>query len=188
MTPADLLDAAYKANPDFVVKTANALFILEQWEQPEFAAELKADINTITNVTMQKTASLGETAMKAVLGAGAAVGVGVAGAMAGDLYDAAKRGLTKGSNLKRILLNNPELQRGDRKALIRSFNTLHLYAPDFTADPMLGGQILNRMIELPNDQLNLVKDLLSSRKTLVDSKKSQFSLGKIDMGKSGKKD
>lgn len=187
MTPADILSAAYEANPEFVEKTANALFVLEQWGQSEFAAELAEDISTITNVTLEKTAGLGDAALKAALGAGAAVGVGVAGAVAGDLYDAAKRGLTKGNNLKRILVNNPELQRGDRKALVRSFNTLHRYAPEFTSDPMLGGQILNRMIELPNDQLALVKDLITSRKTLAESKKNQFALGKIDL-KSGGRD
>jgi hypothetical protein len=182
MTAQDLLEAAYKANPDLLEKTANALFVLERWE-PSFAAELAKDISTIANVTMEKTARMGDMALKGAIAGVGALGVGVAGAMAGDLYDAAKRGLTKGNNLKRIMENNPELKRGDRKALLRSFNTLHRYAPDFTSDPMLGGQILNRMIELPNDQLNLVKDLLASRKTLSDSKKNQFALGKFDMGK-----
>ena len=177
MTAQELLAEAYKAKPELIEKTSNAIFVLEQWV-PEFARELMDDITTITNVTMQKTASIGEIAGKAAIGVGTAVGVGLASAVAGDLYDAARRGLTKGTNLKRILVNNPELQRGDRKALINSFNTLHRYAPEFTADPMLGGQVLNRMIELPHDQLNIVKDLLSSRKTLVESKKNQFSIGK----------
>ena len=185
MTSQELLEAAHKARPDLVEKTANALFVLEQWE-PEFAKELADDITTITSVTLQKTASISDFAGKAAIGAGMAMATGLAGAVAGDLYDAAKRGLTKGTNLKRILSHNPELQRGDKKALINSFNTLHRYAPDFTADPMLGGQVLSRMIELPHDQLNLVKDLLSSRKTLVESKKNQFTLGRINLGKEEK--
>ena len=187
MTSEELLAAAYQANPEFIEKTANALFVLEKWE-PEFAAELAADINTITTITMEKSAmdwkAVGNTAMgmggKAALGLGGAIGIGLAGAVAGDLYDAAKRGLTKGSNLKRILDSNPELRRGDKKTLMNSFNTLHRYAPEFTADPMLGGQLLNRMVELPQDQVNLVKDLLTSRKTLVEAKKNQFSMGKPD--------
>lgn len=182
MTAQELLAAAYEAKPELVEKTANALFVLEQWE-PEFAKELADDIATITNVTMEKSASIGELAGKAALGVGSGLALGIAGAVAGDMYDAAKRGLTKGTNLKRILVNNPELQRGDKKVLINSFNTLHRYAPEFTADPMLGGQVLSRMIELPNDQLNLVKDLLSSRKVLVEAKKNQFSMGKLEFGK-----
>jgi hypothetical protein len=177
MTAQELLAAAYEANPELVEKTANALFVLEKWE-PEFAKELADDISTITNVTMEKSAGLSDMAGKAAIGLASGIGVGIAGAVAGDMYDAAKRGLTKGTNLRRILVNNPELQRGDKKALINSFNTLHRYAPEFTADPMLGGQVLSRMIELPNDQLNLVKDLLSSRKVLVEAKKNQFTLGK----------
>lgn len=178
MTSEEILAAAHEANPDFVEKTAKALMVLEQWE-PEFAKELAADIQTITTVTMEKSAGAGLDAIgqgAKMIGVGA--GLGLAGSVAVDLYDAAKRGLTKGTNLKRIMVNNPELQRSDKKALISSFNTLHRYAPEFTADPMLGGQILSRMIELPNDQLNLVKDLLSSRKTLLESKKSQFAMGK----------
>lgn len=185
MTSQELLAAVNKEHPDIIEKTAEALSILEELE-PEFAKELAEDIALITDVTLQKTASIGSIAGRAALGLGSAVGVGIAGAVAGDLYDAAKRGLTKGTNLKRILANNPELQRGNRKAVITSFNTLHRYAPEFTADPMLGGQILNRMIELPNDQLNLVKDLLSSRKVLREAKKNQFSLGKTEFPRGGK--
>jgi len=185
MTSEELLAAAYQANPEYIEKTANALFVLEQWE-PEFAAELAADINAITTITMEKSAmdwkAVGNTAMgmggKAALGLGGAIGIGLAGAVAGDLYDAARRGLTKGSNLRRILEANPELKKGDKKVLMSSFSTLHRYAPEFTADPMLGGQLLNRMIELPQDQVNLVKDLLTSRKTLGEAKRNQFSLGK----------
>jgi len=177
MTPNELLAAAAKANPEFIEKTANAMMVLEQWE-PAFAKELADDIKTITSVTLEKTASFTDFAIKGVVGGAAALGGGVAGAMAGDLYDAAKRGLTKGGNLKRILANNPDLKKGDRKTLLNSFNTLHRYAPEFTADPMLGGQLLSRMIELPHDQANMVKDLLTSRKTLGDAKRNQFALGK----------
>ena len=55
MTSEELLAAAYQANPEFIEKTANALLVLEQWE-PEFAAELAADINAITTITMEKSA------------------------------------------------------------------------------------------------------------------------------------
>lgn len=181
MNSSELLAAAYKANPEYIEKTANALVVLEQWE-PEFAAELMSDINTITSITLEKTAGFGELAGKAALGIAGGVGLGVAGAVAGDLYDASKRALTKGTNLRRIMINNPELQRADKKALISSFNTLHRYAPDFTADPMLGGQLLTKMVELPHDQYNLVKEMLGARKTLGDSKRNQFSLGKPEFG------
>lgn len=181
MTSQELLAEVNKVHPDIIEKTAEALSVLEELE-PEFARELSEDITAITNVTMEKAAAA-DFALNVGKGIATGVGVGLLGAVAGDLYDAAKRGLTKGTNLKRILANNPELQRGDKKALINSFNTLHRYAPEFTADPMLGGQILNRMVELPNDQLNLVKDLLASRKVLREAKKNQFTLGSTKGGK-----
>lgn len=195
MTAEDILAAAYEANPEYVEKTANALFVLEQWE-PEFARELAEDITTITNVTLEKSAAVdwkaaGEAASKIGKGvamtAAGGVAMGLASSVAGDLYDAAKRGLSKGSNLKRIMTANPELQRQNKKSVINAFNTLHRYAPEFTADPMLGGQLLNRMVEMPHDQYNLVKDMLTARKTLSDTKKNQFALGKVDAEKGEKK-
>ena len=179
MDSNEFLTAAYKANPEFLEKTAQALLILEQWE-PTFAAELAADIEAITTTTMEKVASFGNTVLKGAGAVAAAVSIGVGTAVAGDLYDAAKRGLTKGSNLRNILIQHPNLRLGDKKVLLDSFTTLHRYAPEFTADPVLGGQLLHRMIELPHDQHNLIKDLLASRKVLTDAKKNQFSLGKVD--------
>ena len=174
MTAQELLNAAYEANPSYVEKTAKALYVLER-TAPEFAEDLKKDIDTITDVTNTKLAE-GYKVMKSIaIGAGSMLGAGLAAAIATDLYDAAKRGLSKSSNYKRIMAANPGLLKGsDHKSLKDSFDTLHRYAPEFTADPMLGGQILKTMVEIPENQLTLIKDLLNARNTMRSAKASQF--------------
>jgi len=188
MNANELLAAAFEADPAAVEKTANALFVLERWES-DFADELKNDISHITNHTMEKMA--GADWGKFGLGVAGAALSGLGASVAGDLYDAAKRGLTKGKNFRAIMLNNPELQRSvDKKTLLNSFNTLHRYAPEFTADPMLGGQILKSMSEIPENQVTVIKDLLNARKTLREAKGKQFSFGSskadLNSGKSEK--
>ena len=172
MTTEEILAAAYQANPEYVEKTAQALLVLEKWGMAE---DLKQDINTITAVTLEKTASFEEHALKGGLAVAGGIALGVGGAVAGDLYDAAKRGLTKGKNYRAIMASNPELKSLPPKDLKNAYNTLHRYAPDFTADPSLGGQILKTMANLPENQYALVQQLLLSRKTLAESKKNQFA-------------
>lgn len=203
MTAEEILAAANEANPEYVEKTANALFVLQHGE-PEFVDEMMKDINIITAVTMEKSAGVkdvlrrgwGSTggklpdAAQGVLIAGAAsVALGLGAAVAGDLYDAAKRGLTRKRNYDAIVKANPDLQRHDKKELINSFSTLHRFAPEFTADPRLGGELLGAMASLgggaEGGQRALVEELLNSRKTLVDARKNQFSLGRPDASMMG---
>ena len=172
---AELLNAVNEAHPELLEKVAQAIFVLEHIDQ-DFAAELTAQIDDITEYTTEKMAA---DASVGVSGWGGAVAGNVLGGLLGsvatDLYDAAKRGLTKGMNYKRIMEFNPELrQQFDEAQLKRAYGTFHRFAPEFTADPNLGGQILRSMAELPDNQHVVIKDLLGSRKNLRDVKGGQF--------------
>jgi hypothetical protein len=101
--------------------------------------------------------------------------------MATDLYDTAKRGLNKGRNFRHIMLANPELKKTDKERLHNAYDALHRYAPEFTADPMVGGSLLKSVIDLPGNEHTVIKDLINARKNLLDSKRSQYQPGKTEI-------
>lgn len=175
---SEILQAVGEAEPQILEKVAQALFVLEHIH-PDFAADLTAELDSITEYTHEKMSADTFSGIKPWLGAvGGMAAAGLVGAVATDLYDAAKRGLTKGMNYKRIIEMNPDIKKNyDQKDIKKTYDTLHRYAPDFTADPNLGGQILRAMAEIPQDQHQLVKDLINSRKNLRDTKKGQFAMG-----------
>lgn len=195
MNSNDFLKLANAARPDLVEKTATALAVLEKMA-PEFADELKDDMDKILSRPsehMEKNAGAAASIVKAygsipapvkgalALGLGSAA-AGLGGALATDLYDAAKRGLSKGRNFKRILDANPELAKGyERSTLSRSYSTLHRYAPEFTSDSLMGATILKAMAETPGNEMSIIEKLINSRKNLLDAKSRQFSPGKIPL-------
>lgn len=171
----ELLKAAGEAEPELLEKVAQALLVLEHIDH-DLAKELTQEISAITEYTQEKVAGqpLGGPAAWGLAVGGSLAG-GVLTAVASDLYDAAKRKLTSGMNFKRIMEANPELKKNYNAAdLKRNFSTFHRYAPDFTADPNLAGQILRSMSEIPDNQFQTVKDLLNSGKFLRDIKRGQF--------------
>jgi hypothetical protein len=98
--------------------------------------------------------------------------------MATDLYDAAKRGLTKGKNYRAIMQSNPELKGLDKARLTNTYNTIHMYAPEFTADPIMGGSLLKSVYDAgPGMDHVMVRELIGSRKNLQDTKHNQFRMG-----------
>lgn len=174
MNVEDILLAAEASAPDLMDKTAQSLAILERMD-PEVAEEVVSDFIEIVNVTLEKTSAAGavEKSLAKRVGEGMVM-MGAAGfgmAIANDLFNAAKRGLTKGTNFKRMMDANPHLKELDPKAVKSAYNTLHHYAPDFTADPNLGGQLLHSMVEVPQNQATLVKDLIRSSKELHEANK-----------------
>jgi hypothetical protein len=174
-----MVKAAADARPDLMNKAAVAMMLLEK-ESPEFAADLAAEFNLIATSTVEKVAASGPSGMSGYAkGVAGLLGSALAGAVATDLYDAAKRGLTKGKNFNRIMDMNPDLKRYDKGDLKKSYDTLHMYAPEFTADPNMGGQVLHRLVELPQDQHNMIKELINARKNLRDVKRGQFSSGSM---------
>jgi hypothetical protein len=198
MNNTEIMKLANVEAPELVHKTAELVADLEE-NYPEFGDEVMADFRHILDRVrsgLEKNASVASAAVQAakyigskattiaksdgVRRAGYAVAAGLGAALATDLYDAARRGLSKGGNMKRILDANPDLKRQvrDQKELYVLFNTLHRFAPDLTSDPMLGGAMMMQMVNTPPElRVKLVQELISSRKNVIDSKQKQLGLG-----------
>lgn len=186
------LDLAEQAAPEMVEKTAEAVALLGR-VAPEFVPEVLSDFQKVASVanTKVKVAGAVDTAKAVAIGAGGALAASLGAAIASDLYDAAKRGLTKGVNFKRIMDANPNLKHDveDPKRLKPAFDALHRYAPDFTSDPMVGGALLKSLANMPaGNEHNIITNLISARKNLVETKNKQFSTkldGVMGGGKQG---
>lgn len=182
MNTESLLKLANAVSPEKVQETADLLEELISLGGFEYEDALK-EINETLSVSMEKISSPGSLLSKipsAVSGYGKTVGAGLVGsiaaAVATDLYDAAKRGMSKGNDFRTIMKANPELaDQYDLKELKSKFDTLHKFAPEFAGDPNLGGDMLKQVMELPHNQMNYIKDLVATRKNLRDIKKGQFS-------------
>lgn len=87
---------------------------------------------------------------------------GVALSLAGDLYDAARRGLTKSRHWSAMLEANPDLaDRAKEDPNVQvMFNTLHRFNPEFSGDPHVAASFVKAQLEYPDDvgiPQNLVK-------------------------------
>lgn len=180
MLPDQILKEAAAVEPGLVAKIAVALSMIEG-QCPEFLEETASEMNEVVHQSNAKLASVAPQTWGAAKLVGGAAASALATTIASDLYDAAKRGLTKGTNLNRIMEMNPQLKSYDKSDVKKAFNSLHKFAPEFTSDPNLGGQILHRLVELPNDQHNLIRELISSRKNIRDIRRSQFAMEPVDM-------
>lgn len=178
MNAIEILQAAGEYEPELIEKTAKALYVLENTD-PEGAEDLKNEIDAILTFTQEKSAAAASPGMKAF---GAAVAgtlaSGFAAAVATDLYDAARRGLTKSRNFKAIMAANPELQKYDKTQVRRAYDAVHRYAPEFTSDPMMGGSLLvNLSQQMPGSEHNLLSQVIRTRKELQESTHKQYSPG-----------
>lgn len=184
-----ILESAEIAQPELMWKTAMTLALIEKMT-PEFMADVLQDFETISDVTMEKVANIPSAARTTAIGVAASIGAGVAAslgtAIATDLFDAAKRGLTKSRNFKRIMKYNPHLKNEirDPSRLKPAFDALHKYAPDFTADPMLGASLLKSLSDQPpGNEYQLLTNLIKSRSELTAVKSNQFRLDLRDATK-----
>ena len=196
MMNRELLEAVNSQRPDLMKKTAEALALIEKLDA-SFLPEVFEDFAVISNVTTEKLASAvpslaaraGGAAKQVGIGVGVTLAAGLATSIATDLYDAAKRGLTRSSNFKRIMSANPDLKNYDQKRLRSSFDTLHRYGPEFTADPLMGGSLLKAMAGLDGHEYTVIKDVINSRKGFLDAKARQYQPTRVDgfrMGPSSK--
>lgn len=204
MTTEDILLAAGEASPDLMEKVAQTIVELEESDK-DAAADLLKEIDAIASYAVEKTAGVADIAKAiggvakaapGVIGRGAMaggsafarnagkgavivggmIGAGLAAAVATDLYDAAKRGATKSVNLKRIMEANPDLKKSvDKERLRQSFDAVHRYAPEMTADPLVGGAILKSVAELPGNEFTSIKAIIDARKSLQEAKHKSFS-------------
>lgn len=197
MNTDEILSNAHEVKPELVDKAAASLQLLEKMGSP-YAEDLREEFQHILSFTQEKVAGAKEQAGLKVLktvgvGIGATLGGMLATSVATDLYDAAKRGLSRGVNFRRILAANPELAKAhDMGTLKSSFNTIHRYAPEFTADPLFGGSLLHNMAAMVEDKRigidpRPIKDIIDSRKNLQEAKHKQFGTNAFKI-ESSKKD
>jgi hypothetical protein len=188
MTSQELLKIAHAVEPQKMDSVAAMLFLTEKLD-PEFGKEASEGIQFIlerASSGLEKTAneegmSKAEKFLRSPGGVAAMVVggpmVGSLGtALATDMYEWARQKLTASGNFKRILKENPHLEESFTKGELRkSFDTLHRFGPEFTADPYLGGQLLFSATKSPENKTTIIREMLGNRKNLVEIKQRQFA-------------
>ena len=171
---SQLTDMIPEAAPEYhklLVKAAAA--IAEDPYKDEILKEMDAIVKKAEEGHV-KTARVGfnvgnwKDAGNVAKGTAAAFGVmtagGVALALAADLYESAKRGLTRGRDFKAMLAANPDLGAASKAAKVKaSFGTLHRFNPEFAKDPNVAGSYVRQSIDIPGSELASVKDLVKAR-------------------------
>ncbi len=170
-----ILNAVHQQEPSLMSKTAQMVALLGRIEA-DFVPDVLEEFNTILGVVQEKTAALNVNWKPYAMAAGGTVAGGLLSSIATDLYDAAKKGLSKGRNYARIMEANPQLKREvDPKSLRMAYNSLHRFAPDFTADPLIGGALLKQVAELPQMSHKTIVELIGARKDIQDAKGRHFA-------------
>lgn len=175
-----VLEKIAEVAPDkyrFIVNSA------QEVNESPFRDEILSELDSFT-----KKASVGEMwgrfansnpmASKALsaLGAGAATvggaaAAGIAYSLAGDMYDAVKRGLTKNRHYKNMLAEDPDLARMPAKDVQKAFSVLHRFSPDLASDPTVAASWVKRQANFAEVDTKAVSDLISTRKNLGESKR-----------------
>lgn len=109
---------------------------------------------------------------------GANIAQSVATSLANDAFDAVKRGITKGWYYRKMLKNNPDLQKKDARMVKQVFSTLHRYNPEYTADPWVAGTWVRdhtNLATLGSIDIGTVNQIVGARKNIVDVKKMPMS-------------
>jgi hypothetical protein len=71
---------------------------------------------------------------------------------------------------------NPNLKREvDKRTLSMAYDALHRYAPEFTADPLIGGALLKNISELPNMSHKTIVELIGAQKNMAEGKGRHFA-------------
>lgn len=144
-------------------------FINESTEEVKaspFKTEILMELNGIL-----KEAGLAGRFGNAMAGIGTSVGAGIAYSLAGDMYDALRRGITKNRNYKDMMNQNPDLDEMPAKDVQRAFSSLHRFNPEFAADPTVAGSFVRKQVQLAEFDPQMITNLVSARKNLSDIKK-----------------
>jgi hypothetical protein len=156
---------------DFLLKTA------EEVKNSPFKEEIVGELDGLMKKAFQMPVWAGDAARNFGGGAatvGGAVAAGIAYALAGDMYDAAKRGITKTRNYKTMLMENPDLKTMPAKNVQKAFSVLHKLNPDFASDPTIAGAWVKRQAIYGDDSLGdagNLKQLVDARKGLSESRR-----------------
>lgn len=179
MNSTQLMEKVAEVSPekyDFLVKTAAE--VRESPFRDEIVGELGGVLEKAAMDWGRMGAAAGNGAMS--LGKGLAVTAlgGIGMALAGDMYDATRRGITKTRNYKRMMASNPDLKEKPAVAVQAIFSTLHRFNPDFSADPIVSGSFVRNHVEMAGEGpgavgLDSLKSLVDSRKGLNESRRLQ---------------
>jgi len=101
---------------------------------------------------------------------GSTVAAGVALSLAGDLYEAARRGLTKSRHWSNMLDQNPGLaEQSKTDPMVKTvFNTLHRFNPEFSGDPHVAASFVKAQLEYPDD-VGIPQQIVKSRSEIRNS-------------------
>lgn len=152
---------------DYLLKTA------EEIRRSPFRDEIVQELDgLIKKASMMQ--GFGTRMMGGAGAVGGAVAAGIAYSLAGDMYDAAKRGITKSRDYKTMLAANPDLKQFDAKTVQKSFSVLHKLNPEFAGEPTIAGAWVKRQATFGDDGMadtTSLKSLIESRKGMAESKK-----------------
>ena len=166
MNTAAMMQKVAQVAPEkfaFLAKTAAEI------RKSPFRDEIVAELDGIVKKAGQGFMQGGwGTAAK---GIGAAVGTSIAISLAGDMFDATKRGIFKSRNYRAMMKGNPELAEHDAKQVQRAFSTLHRFNPEFSGDPNVAGAFVRKQVELNSFDPQMLTNLVGARKNLSDIKK-----------------
>lgn len=191
----ELMEKVASAAPkhyDFLLKTA------EEVKVSPFKEEILKELDSLMKTAMQMPGFMNGPAAKSfgagALGVGGAVAAGIAYALAGDLYDATKRGITKSRNYQSMLRENPDLKQLPAKSVQKTFSVLHRLNPEFASDPTIAGAWVKRQAVYGEDSMGdaqTLKHLIDARKGLGEVRRlpqvPQFPGGKKDGAGFGQK-
>jgi hypothetical protein len=161
---------------DFITKTAAEI------KEGPFVEEIVAELDGIMKRAALDWKSLGTTAGHGAMELGkgiAATAIGGIGlALAGDMYDAARRGITKTRDYKKMMAANQDLHEKPSIQVQSIFSTLHRFNPDFAGDPMVAGSFVRNHVDLAGNGpgsvgLDTLKPLVDARKGLLESRRLQ---------------
>ena len=178
MATSELMQKVAEVAPvqhDFLLKTAAEISL------SPFRDEIVGELDYIIKHANSMLAAAGQKGMGALKAVGGAMGktmpyvgmglvASVAASLAGDLYDAAHRGLTKSRNFKAMLEANPDLRKADPVAIQAHFNTLHRFNPEFSKDPNVAATYVRSQAQFPEGDIGSVQNLVSSRKAIRDAR------------------
>lgn len=174
---SDLMNAVAEVAPshyDFLVKTAGEI------RRSPFKDEIATEMNEIIKAAEESQEKIAmefgsfASGVSDAAGAfgrqplvkyiGSTVAAGVALSLAGDLYEAARRGLTKSRHWSNMLEQNPQLaDQSKTDPMVKTvFNTLHRFNPEFSGDPHVAASFVKAQLEYPDD-VGIPQQIVKSR-------------------------
>lgn len=110
------------------------------------------------------------------------VGGGIAMALAGDMYAAVKRGLTKSRYYRNMLDENPDLKKMPARDVQNAFNILHQYSPEYASNATVAGSFVRQQAQFPQFDTKQLGELVGANKNITDTKK--LPSGRFDLPRS----